>query len=101
MKHPARGSSIERRPFVAHFPRVAYACPRLDVAGTTLALLEGQEVTAMFEIPTSPLTRLLEGLEVHGPTAGELYLILISIHGVARALAAWAVHISLGQGSGL
>ena len=50
---------------------------------------------------SSFVTRLLEELEVHGTTASELYLILIGIQGLARLLAALAVHItSPGQGTG-
>jgi hypothetical protein len=47
------------------------------------------------------VTRLLEELEVHGTTASELYLILLAIHGVARALAALTVFFSAGHGPGL
>jgi hypothetical protein len=48
------------------------------------------------------VTRLLEELEVHGRTWGELALILLVTPGVAWALAAWAIRIiSLGHGSGL
>ena len=48
------------------------------------------------------VTRLLEELEVHGRTLSELSLILLATPGVARALAAWAIHIiSLGHGPGL
>jgi hypothetical protein len=47
------------------------------------------------------VTRLLEELEVHGTTAGELYLILLAIPGVARALAALTVFFSAGHGPGL
>jgi hypothetical protein len=44
------------------------------------------------------VTRLLEELEVYGRT----FLILLATPGVARALAAWVIHvISLGHGSGL
>jgi hypothetical protein len=46
------------------------------------------------------MTRLLEELEVHGTTASELYLILLAIHGVARALAALTVFLSSGHGPG-
>ena len=49
----------------------------------------------------SLMTRLLEELEVHGANANELYLILLAIHAVARALAALTVHILLGPGPGL
>jgi hypothetical protein len=64
----------------------------------------------MFEIPTgamaspvesSLMTRLLEELEVHGPTARELYLTLLAIHGVAWTLATWTVLFSAGHGLGL
>jgi hypothetical protein len=48
----------------------------------------------------SLLTRLLEELEVHGTTVGELYLILLAIHGVARALAALTVPFLAGHGPG-
>ena len=47
------------------------------------------------------VTRFLEELEVHGTTASELYLILLAIHGVARALAVLTVLFSAGHGPGL
>jgi hypothetical protein len=43
------------------------------------------------------MTRLLEELEVHGTTVGELYLILLALHGVARTL---TVLFSAGHGPG-
>lgn len=50
---------------------------------------------------SSFVTRLLEGLEVHGMMASELYLILVMMVGVARVLAALAVRIvSPWQGPG-
>jgi hypothetical protein len=47
------------------------------------------------------VTRLLDELEVHRTTAIELYLILLAIYGVARALAASTVLFSAGHGLGL
>jgi hypothetical protein len=52
MKHPRRGPSLGIRTLSARFPRVAQASRRADLAGTALALVPGQEVPAMFDIPT-------------------------------------------------
>jgi len=49
----------------------------------------------------SLMTRLLEELEVHRTTAIELYLMLLAIYGVARALGVATVLFSAGHGPGL
>jgi hypothetical protein len=53
------------------------------------------------ELESPLVTRPLDELEVHWATASELYLILLAIHGVARALVALTVFFSAGHGPGL
>jgi hypothetical protein len=73
--------------------------PIPDATLNTAFVSGGTTMAARLE--PSLLTRLLEGLEVHGRIASELCLILIASLGIARAIAAWAAYTSLGHGLGL